>query len=88
MPKFQWLQEKAEAKLAGLEAKNEQQRRARMKAEAEWRQQQRERELKRAQNDMEREKEVRCVMLRMQPFHLTMHSIDCTQLNKKVLPLQ
>ena len=53
-----WLQEKAEAKLAGLEARNEEQRRARLKAEAEWRQHQRERELKRAQEDLQREKEV------------------------------
>ncbi|CAL8467586.1 g7124 [Coccomyxa elongata] len=49
--------DKAETKLASLEARSEEQRRARAQAEAEWRQQQRERELKRAQEEIAREKE-------------------------------
>ncbi len=51
------FQDKAETKLASLEARSEEQRRARAQAEAEWRQQQRERELKRAQAEIAREKE-------------------------------
>ncbi len=51
------FQDKAETKLASLEAKGEVQRRAREQAEAEWRQQQRERELKRAKEEITREKE-------------------------------
>ena len=52
-------QDKAEAKLASLEAKSEAQRRERAAAEAEWREQQRDRDIWRAQQDAEREKEVR-----------------------------
>ncbi|CAL5222381.1 g4737 [Coccomyxa viridis] len=55
------LQDKAEAKLAAMEARAEEQRRARAKADAEWRQQQRERELKRAEEERQREKEVKAL---------------------------
>ena len=53
------MQDKAEAKLANLEARSEEQRKARAEAEAEWRRQQRERELKRAKEEIAREKEAR-----------------------------
>ncbi len=51
-------QDKAEAKLASLEARSMEQRRLRVEADAHWRQQQRERELCRAQEEAEREQEV------------------------------
>lgn len=53
------VQDKAEAKVAALEARSEEQRKERAQAEAEWRRQQRDRELKRAQEEIEREKEAR-----------------------------
>ncbi|KAK9909851.1 hypothetical protein WJX75_008397 [Coccomyxa subellipsoidea] len=55
------LQDKAEAKVAALEARSEEQRKERAQAEAEWRRQQRDRELKRAQEEIEREKEVKAM---------------------------
>ena len=53
------VQDKAEAKVAALEARSEKQRKERAQAEAEWRRQQRDRELKCAQEEIEREKEAR-----------------------------
>ncbi len=52
------VQDKAEAKLAALEARAEEAARARTAADAQWLAAQRERELRRAQADAEREKEV------------------------------
>ena len=51
-------QDKAEAKVAAMEARAEEQRQARARADAGWRQQQRERELRRAEEDRAHEKEV------------------------------
>ena len=56
-------QDKAEAKLASMETRAEEQRKAKAKADKEWRQQQRERELKRAEEERAREKEVRLLCM-------------------------
>lgn len=55
------LQDKAEEKVRHMEARAEQQRRAKQAADAEWRKQQRLREVQRAEEELAREREVKAM---------------------------
>ena len=73
------VQDKAEAKVAALEARSEEQRKERAQAEAEWRRQQRDRELKRAQEEIEREKEARPCCFAQHPLLHVLCLVPCVK---------